>query len=191
MTDDFEKRLKAAAQRVQAEHQSQETGEEKRKRTEEAQVAKINDAIKDWKARIVPIILKAIARSNEIVRDAKIQLASNPSSSRTYQVNRLGPPIPSLPIMIVTVRSGAIPKATLASQLAGGYRPVKASLPDLARSPQVQFGITSNGDVFIGPQNYPSKSQGVMEVGQFDKTTVEGAIAEFIETILRPKGGNQ
>ena len=89
--------------------------------------------------------------------------------------------------MIVTARSGAIPKATLASQLAGGQRAAKAALQDFARSPQVQFGVTSNGDVFIGPQNYTSKSQGVMAAGQFDKTTAEGAIAEFVETILRPK----
>jgi hypothetical protein len=185
MTDDFEDRIKAAAQRVHAAKQSKVDNREKQLRAEEAEVAKINGAIKDWNGRIAPAIVSSIGRANAIIRNAgaKVQLTSNVTTSRTIQIGRLGPPIPSLPVMIVGARSGAIPKASLAAQLAGA-RQAKASLQDFARSPRLQFSVNAEAKVAISPQNYPSKTHGVMEVGEFGKEIAESLILEFAEAVM-------
>jgi hypothetical protein len=64
MTDDFEERLKSAAQRKQAMQQGEAAALDKRRRADEVQVAKINNAIKAWKDRIVPAINDATVKPN-------------------------------------------------------------------------------------------------------------------------------
>jgi hypothetical protein len=149
-----------------------------------AQVEKINAAITDWKNRIMPAILHATARANAIIRDAQLRLTSSTSSSHVIQFGRLGPPVPSLPVLIVAAQRGPTPKATLASQLAGAQRQPKASIQDFSRSPSIQFGVRADGKIAIAPQNYSSKFQGATEASEFEETTAEAAIADLIETIV-------
>jgi hypothetical protein len=182
MTHQFEKTLKAATQRVQAAKQSKEDERAKRLREEEAQVAKINTDIKDWNGRIAPFFRNAIERANEIIQAANVKLVPDFLAARAIQADRIGPPIPPLPAMMVTA-SRVDPKASFSTQLAGaGVHQQKNPGPlDLLR---LETGLNTDGSVSIISHNYHSTLPEAMHLNSFEKATAENAIAELVEAVM-------
>jgi hypothetical protein len=181
MSDDFDDRLKAATQRIQEAMDSVADNRKKRRRAEEQQVEAINSAIGAWTVGIVPSIEEAIVRANAIVRDAHIQLTSQIAASRPVREGRLGPPIPSVPALIV---AAAIEAGSLTGDAAADAQlQVKETLENLARWPRLYFEINTDGKVAIRPENYAAKTRVAVPPDIFHAKMAEEAIVEFVEAI--------
>lgn len=166
MTDDFEGRLRAVAQR---------TDEAPRRDAckvgmADAQIAKINAAISDWNNRILPTICSAVERANEILHHAGLELVPSISLSHPITFGSRGLRIPNLPVVIVS------------TQRTANASPVRAYCRPEAR--QLEFEITPDGKLCIQARNYSSKVERVLEVHDFTKEMAENAIAEFAEATL-------
>jgi hypothetical protein len=112
-SDPFDNLLGAAAKHLKDESQRQADEDSMRRRAHEQFVAQLNEAIGDWNNRIVPLVDRTVARSNQLMNETGIQIAVLPEQSEPAP-HALGR-IPGLPALHVVHQGQARNVATLSA----------------------------------------------------------------------------
>ncbi len=190
MAEEFEDRLKAAAERVKAQRQKAADEQAARVRDQQARVAIVNSAIQDWNGRIAPFVVQAVAQTNELMREAGIQIVSSPAQSHVRQTNRVGPPIPNLPGLNITRQSSSAQvrrpaQRSIARAQAQRIQP-QAELAQFQKAARLQFSINESGELAVSSYNYatPTVPRKAALTSEFDEKTIKDAIAEFVSAGL-------
>jgi hypothetical protein len=183
MANEFEDRLRAAVQRINDAIAGFEEIHEERLRAERQNLDDIQNALVAWKDRIVPSVTNAIAGANAIVQGAQLELTARTSLTRPSQEGRIGPPLPALPVMVVSARPAALQSAPPAAVIASMHDEIREMLGNLARWPRLYLEITADGKVSVRPENYQAKKRAVMGPDAFDDAFAQAVILELVEGV--------
>lgn len=194
MAAEFEDRLRTAAERVRAEQQRAADDLARRVQERQVLVAKINRAIQDWNHRIVPLVGQAVARTNDVMSAAEIQITSSPDDVRVMRSNHVGPSIPPLPGLNI-VRYAAPTQVPQQQPVRGVARTVvraathaqqRSEIARLQQMTRLRIGISENGDFFATPFNYKASVSVKRPVAtpEIDEKTIGSLIAEFVDAGL-------
>jgi hypothetical protein len=183
MANEFDDRLRAAVRRINDAIAGFGEIHEERLRAERQNLNDIQNALAAWKDRIVPSVTNAIAGANAIVQSAQLELTARISLTRPSQEGRIGPPLPALPVMVVSAHPVALQSAPPAAMPAGMHDEIREMLGNFARWPRLYLEITADGKMSIRPENYPAKNRAVMAVDAFDEGFAQAAILELVEGV--------
>ena len=198
MADEFEDRLKVAAERVRAEQQAAAAAQAQRARAQEARVAKATAAIQDWNNRIYPIIGQAITRTNQLMGETGIQLASMPMQPTGQLAPGHAASLPSLCISHKSVidkmnSSHQMPQSPQrvgarvnAAQRRAAEAQRHAQRQTLDQAVRLDLGMNENAELAVSCRNYKVKVEPkkLLPASEFDEKAIKDLVAEFVSAGL-------
>ena len=166
MTNEFERRIGAAAARKSATGHTSTTA---------MQSNLLKAAIADWHVRIAPMVEQAVASANQPLEAVGIRLSI--SNEVAHGIMR-GGQSPMRPVISI---NSALTEQKAAAQAAN------LGLSDLLHPkpmPVIQIGLDMNSSVFVAARHCRVPQRPPLPSSQLDKIRIRAIVADFVDAII-------
>ncbi|HEX4182004.1 MAG TPA: hypothetical protein VHY34_01965 [Caulobacteraceae bacterium] len=169
---DIENRLGALNERAKAEKEKALKAQATARAAEEDRAQKVRDVLPDWSGRISPLVVQAVHKANDTVRDTGIQL-----THQVAPITSLGSGPPGRQAISITATNVLQRRAIEAARSANPRRGTRPLIPILSR---LSISIDENAKIAFATDGVRISGRGPFYARDVNDDVIEAAITDFV-----------